>query len=606
MGLKEIILASALLLPSTLHSDYLAQINMNNKEVVVAKDDEDMCMIIESSESIKEKKYRAVLEEMKENMANENSGLNNSMLELLGTPYSSGREGRGKMSAIFGEKIPIEAFVYYNANPKLFVLNEGREIGNISSKEIEKGDKMLSGMPPLYYSLYFNNWTDFISRIKAASKLTKDIKELTEIKFLFTTDEISDIKNDLKRWNIKDLEQMARVKFEILKQASKAGEKEIRIKDTNAYKEYLKSISKKPKTNLDNLLEKYETKITPVEILKNDISQMTMVSEYNLKEIEKINLEIKLEKTRINENKSSYRLWTFSKDWKSEKSGINEYYVLKFPCSLLICHPKDSKIGNLVQKSYNVYSEGNKMNGKWMTDFAEDKNNKIVIKDKARDYAMDTAISNLIKGYIIKTKNISEWIYWKISEDIGQKWENRKNDLIEILGNDYILTEIVICPSDSDITAKYFGFSITETGKDVYIFEKVRVENGLLQNRSFGESEKFMLVKEGIGKNECSKDLNADNLKGSFNDLEIEKYLDERKDMYFSANSNALEFEVLGYKRLDKDDAEATIRTVNDFYNQSFLKTRYTETEKLYLKKTDGKWGLLKQEKISSESQIVP
>lgn len=619
MGLKELALASLLFFfPLKATADYLAQINVNGKEVVVEKNDSDMKMITDSNEDIHEKKYRTILEEQREEMANELSGLNNGMLDLLGTPYSVGREGRGKMSAIFRKKIPIYAFVYYNANPKLFVLDEGIKIGNIASKELEKGENIMSGMDSNYYSLYFSSWAKLINKIKAALKLIGETKKMTDMKFLFTYEEISDIKNDLESWDVKDLEQMARVKFDVLKKAHKTGEMKIEIRKTKAYCDYLEKISERPKKNLEDIAGRYETKIVPVEILKDNISQILMLSETKSEEIERINLEIKLEKTRINSKKCNYRLWTFSKEWKDAKGGINHYYVLKFPISILIAHPKEVIIDNLVQKSYNVFSEGNDMKGKWLTDFSEDKNNKITIEDKVRKYSMDEVISHLIRGYIVKTRNIAEWLSWKISGSMEEQWNEKKEELKNTLERDYDLTEIIICPPDTDITAKYFGFSMTDTSKDIYVFEKVRVENGFLQNRSFGELENLILAGKSSDEYEYSNDLNLPTEKAyqskeikesrPFDDLELQIYFENRKKMYFGANSGAKEFEVLEYKKIDENDAEALIKTVNDIQNRGILpvRTRYIDTERLYLKKKDGKWSQSKTEKISTENYNVP
>ena len=621
MGLKELALASLLFfLPAKIDADYLGQINLNGKDVVVEKNDSDMKIITDSNENIREKRYRAFLDEKNEDMANEISGLNNSMLDLLGTPYSIGREGRGKMNAIFRKQvIPIQAFVYYNANPKLFVLDEGRKIGNIGSKELEKGENLLSGMDSNYYALYFSNWCDLINKIKATSRLIEDIKELTDIKFLFTCEEISDIKRDLVSWDIKNLEEMARVKLEVLKEAHKMGEKQIKVKNTEAYQDYLKKISnKRLKNNLEGAIGKYETKIVPIELLKDIISQISMLSETKLEKTRMINLEIKLERTRTNPGKCNYRLWTFSKEWKNAKKSIDQYYVLKFPDSLLIAHPKEVIIGNLVQKSYNVFSEWNDMKGKWLTDFAEDKNNRTIIEDKAKKYLMDETISHLIKGYIIKTKNIAEWLSWKITENYETQKVEKREELKKMFEKDYELTEIKICPSDGDITAKYFGFSMTDTNREIYVLERIRVENGFLQNRSFGNLESLILAGKSRSEIEYSNDLNVKNEKAintkeimeskPFENLELQVYFENRKRMYFQANTGAREFEVLKMIRIDKDDAEATVKTVNDFGNWGFLpiKTRYIETERIYLKRKDGKWTQSKTEKISSENYNVP
>jgi hypothetical protein len=621
MGLKELALASLLFfLPAKIDADYLGQINLNGKDVVVEKNDSDMKIITDSNENIREKRYRAFLDEKNEDMANEISGLNNSMLDLLGTPYSIGREGRGKMNAIFRKQvIPIQAFVYYNANPKLFVLDEGRKIGNIGSKELEKGENLLSGMDSNYYALYFSNWCDLINKIKATSRLIEDIKELTDIKFLFTCEEISDIKRDLVSWDIKNLEEMARVKLEVLKEAHKMGEKQIKVKNTEAYQDYLKKISnKRLKNNLEGAIGKYETKIVPIELLKDIISQISMLSETKLEKTRMINLEIKLERTRTNPGKCNYRLWTFSKEWKNAQKSIDQYYVLKFPDSLLIAHPKEVIIGNLVQKSYNVFSEWNDMKGKWLTDFAEDKNNRTIIEDKAKKYLMDETISHLIKGYIIKTKNIAEWLSWKITENYETQKVEKREELKKMFEKDYELTEIKICPSDGDITAKYFGFSMTDTNREIYVLERIRVENGFLQNRSFGNLESLILAGKSRSEIEYSNDLNVKNEKAintkeimeskPFENLELQVYFENRKRMYFQANTGAREFEVLKMIRIDKDDAEATVKTVNDFGNWGFLpiKTRYIETERIYLKRKDGKWTQSKTEKISSENYNVP
>jgi len=621
MGLKELALASLLFfLPAKIDADYLGQINLNGKDVVVEKNDSDMKIITNSNENIREKRYRAFLDEKNEDMANEISGLNNSMVDLLGTPYSIGREGRGKMNAIFRKNvIPIQAFVYYNANPKLFVLDEGRKIGNIGCKELEKGENILTRMDSNYYFLYFSNWCDLINKIKATSQLIEDIKELTDIKFLFTCEEISDIKRDLVSWDIKNLEEMARVKLEVLKEAHKMGEKRIKVKNTKAYQDYLKKISnKRLKNNLEETIGKYETKIVPIELLKDIISQISMLSETKLEKTGMINLEIKLERTRTNPGKCNYRLWTFSKEWKNAKKSIDQYYVLKFPDSLLIVHPKEVIIGNLVQKSYNVFSEWNDMKGKWLTDFAEDKNNRTIIEDKAKKYLMDETISHLIKGYIVKTKNIAEWLSWKITENYETQKVEKREELKKMFEKDYDLTEIKICPSDGDITAKYFGFSMTDTNREIYILERIRVENGFLQNRSFGDLESLILAGKSRSEIEYSNDLNIKNEKAintkeimeskPFENLELQVYFENRKRMYFQANTGAKEFEVLKMTRIDEDDAEATVKTVNDFGNRGFLpvKTRYIETERIYLKRKNGKWTQSKTEKISSENYNVP
>jgi len=547
LGLKELLLASALFLypiksnASDNFPSYHAFISVNNKEYVVEKNNTGKSdskgniikkRILVSCEQpdLEEIILRAFIEEEKEIIENEIENLNTSMFNLVSNSYSDSSSIVNKLNRTFKLDIPAWAFAFHGLNPKFFALQYGLNIRKTAKNELKRADEVSydKKMGYMQYTNIFNNLLYTKRLLDINRGLIDDIKKSTEIKFSFTNDEIQFIKNNLQRWDLKDLEIFARKKIDEYKELNKLKEKKFTdIKETKEYTKYLKKLSSaKERVSLNKTIkDEYSINNSPSEIIRDSLLPIRIFynSMQGPKEIETIDLKFKAEKTKINETKENSRLWVFSKNWKESEKDWTEQYRINLSTNILIIHPKETSIENIVEKSYNIFSENNKMVGRWESLMEKDQG--IQNMDMLKQYAFDEIISHSLRGYIQKTKNIAEWIVWKIGESESASSEKEKQELLKKFKG-YLITEIPIYPSEKIETARYFGFDMDKSQKKSYLLMKMRIERGTFDNLSYGDITAFFCLDKEKDEQEFYIDINAPKK----NNLEEKIIIDQNKN----------------------------------------------------------------------------
>jgi hypothetical protein len=652
MRANDIILASLFLLfPLKSSADYLGQISLNGKEKIVEKDDSNKQIRLDCKpgDEAMELSLRAFIEEERENLENETYSIINKMSDLTIGSYTNSREDANKLEKMTNEvrssiskkipkkerakieklKIPDWTFAFDKLNPKLLVLEKGaKQI--YSNIDILQKTEEIEGKTYGEYSAVYNKIVKARKRARATSDLIEDIRKATEIPFIFTNDEIDGIKDDLRTWDIKSLELLAIEKLNELKKIREIKEKKWNeIEKTPEYKKYLDKISESEKQIYLSkwISENYKLKIAPPEISKKDSFPIVTAysSNYEMKLGETSNLETRIEKVRINEDKYNARIWMFAEEWNKKSPRFQDYYFLKFHKSVLVVHPKGANISNIIEKSYNLSQEDSLLYGKWETNFSEEKNEEFGLNNKIRKFLANEAISAALKGWIIRTKNVAEWITWKMREYEKSDTGGKKSKILDVI-KDYEITEISLSPTDKQYTAKYLGFNVSNAKGNVYILIGPRIEKGEVSNLSYGELEALISLDKRFDKEEYFKDKHTDEKTPNVirsnefldeNEKRIEEdeimaFMNEKRDYYFKMNSNLKKYDIIKINRTGKGTAEVTIEEIVDFPNPNFnLANRYEANSKMYLKKIDkdGKkvWSIDKTGTISTkEYPVIP
>ena len=589
LGLKGAVLASALLfLPVKAKANYLANLSINEKEYISEKDEkmfegEDKpfkgILLNCENHNLEELVLRTFIEEEKENVEDEIENLDKSMLKMFVSPYTNSRLVINKLNIILKAGIPTWALAFQDLNPKFLAMQYGVQAREIAENELKNVDilKFERREGYGYYSNLFNKLVHLERLLQANREFIDDVRESTKNPFFFTHEEISDVKNALKYWNIKNFEIFAGKKIEEYKELSKVEEKKWeKIKETPEYKKYAKNLSfSKKRINLysyiqenyrllNNSCKKIEKKF-PVDLYYNSM--------HGPKKVESMDLNIQITKSEINDKKDSWRVGIFSKDWQEYNKNWFEKYRVNFSTAIWVLHPGESSLDGIIEKSFNVYTEDDMRVGGWKRNLKKEEN----VGDTIKNYAFDEIVSHFLRGYKIKTENVAEWIVWKIGLAESENNEKKRHELLERFKG-YVITEIPIHTSGKIETAKYLRFKLDKNLKDSYIFLKSRIEKGTFDNLAYGELEELISLS---GNEEYEQPLqNIDP------NVDILAILDRIKVMSLDANPEMRSYEILEVKKVGEKNAEAIVEFVMD-YKQGMLPMyrRLTQKNKIYLEK---------------------
>jgi hypothetical protein len=624
MNLKALLLSSLLLLSSKASADYLGQITINGTEYAVGKSEEVVDgkkpVILDCGQKeIMELVCRTFIEEKREYLKNDTYRLYDDGEKLITGSYTDSRKDVNKANRIIRiviPRLPIPkwTFAFDSLNPKLFVLGSIAEIQNSCANVFEKTEDIEGKTLDEYLTIYAKVNT-MSKQVNATADFSEAVDKATEIPFIFTNDDIDAVKEDLNTWNAKSFELLAVDKLNQLKNINAIRKR--KWKEIQKSPEYLAWLDKMSKAISREYLyklisDKYEIKVISPELVKKDKfpAEMDYNSVSGAKVSETAGLEMKLEKFRINDNEFNTRIWFFADKWK-EDARFEDNSFLKFPSSVLIIHPKDASVSGVVEKTYDGYSGG------WSTNLAANKDEKAQLENKIKKYIGNEIISYALKGWIIKTKNVSEWIVWKMQTAQKESLEDKKAALMRQF-EDYAITEIPIY--QGQFSAKYLGFNISNANGNCYALINPRIEKGEISNLSWGELEILASLDKTYEENEYFIDKNKNEksvsvarsteflneAKKSIEDIEIESYLDNRKNNFFSANSGLKKYDIVNITKIGDDKAEIIIDKTTEMQNSLPISTVYEEREKLYIKKTEfnGKkiWQEDKTEKISVKS----
>ena len=626
IGLRGAILTSALMfLPIhakadylAAKADYLANLSINGKEYISEKDEKMFegdnpakgILLNCENNNLEELVLRTFIEEEKENVVDELERLDTSMAMMATSPYTDSRLVVNKLNKLLKASIPVWALAFQNFNPKFLTLEYGLQARSIAKKELKNVDALRFERKEdyAYYSNLFNNLVHIKKLLQANRNFIDDVRQSTKQDFFFTHEEVSDVKNAFRQWDIKYLEIFAGKKIEEYKELSKIeGKKWEKMKETPEYKKYAKNLefSKKRVNLYDFIKGNYKIRNTPCEdIEKRFPIKLYYNSMHGPEKVEDIELNVKLSKSEVNDKKDSWRIGIFSKNWDDCSKNWVEQYRINFSTTIWIIHPKGTSLDGIMEKSFNIYSKDDAMVGEWQKNLKKEEN----VGDKLKDYAFDEIMSHFLKGYQIKTKNVAEWIVWKMNIAESENNEKKRQELLEKF-KDYIITEIPLNPSGKMETAKYIRFKIDKRFKDNYILLKTRVEKGTFDNIAYGELEQLVsLSKENDNFNQQStlEEKAYQTKDNSDTYQEIKCILEKIKEISLKANPEMQQYEILEIKKIDDKKAEATVEFVMD-YNQGMLPMymRLTQKNKIYLEKkyVDQeqviRWKSKKEDKIS-------
>lgn len=606
-----------LLMPFNCISDYHSNITL---ERTLEKDEINMQIRhdIADGKKLRESVYEAFVEEKRYGVENSSYMLLKESENLIKTHFSEYAAITSLMNSIFKLKIPARAFAIFNLEPKFFVLQQNCQTWWIADRILEKSRKIENGREPEYYTQMFGELSKIQQMLDINAEFTADVSSSSAKQFWFTKKDKEKLEDYIHYWNIKGIVNFISGKYYERKEFEKiAEEQSSEITETKEYKKYIRKMGQIKKENLYQTVSQYPLIRVPSEKIKDKESGISLWHEStsNFTNTENIKIRTKIERTKINDDSESIKLWLFSKEWDSEKGNFYECYFIKIPEPIFILHPKRIHIDNIVEKSYEIFPENGKMAGDWKWHFPKEE--KEILKDKLRIYVLNKMMFDAVKyGWKTKARNLFEGLIAgvKYLEDI--KDEKEEKEFHQRFGDGYDITEIKLSDSKQK-TAQYISFSLNNIKKKdrVYIAMLRRIEKGTHDNFIFGDMKSLISLNPKY-REDMDVDLNLPEDKkayeaiSEFNQkpLEQDKGLLERVNKEISDtlkyNPQVLEYRLLELDKTDSNKATA-VMGLKAYYTDSLIPKEMTHKVRINLEKRiiDGeyKWTILKSENFDVE-----
>ncbi|MBU2523206.1 MAG: hypothetical protein KKE23_02865, partial [Nanoarchaeota archaeon] len=476
--IKKLILPALLFFPSQL-SGYFSEVKLNNEmHRVDINEDRKIIQLNAENEKVIKLSSVALINHQKRLLE---IGLHELDYEIYGMAKSTILKSKDLSSRIksignlfgAGIKFPWQAIALMNSNSKVYALREvipnrkiAREyldsLGEIESEDYNKLNDA------------YNYLKELNQIVSSSSRLIKDTVDASEIKFVITPGEISNLKKDIHYLNGKSIEKLWKTVEE-------------RFRQSKDYSKYSKDIKIKKSENLEDYLKRFFFVNEPLKelIAKNYKIPLETTSQYDSKLNSEIDIEIK--KSLRKNDGYNLDLMVSIKDYKKEKGFENTFVLNKSKSSVFMFSPPGCETSSSEQSIYSMKALDGKMHGSFEEIFPKGEDKLITAKLNAAEYLVNKALKKIFPGNYTRATNVLGWIMSHIINYENNKKEVQKKSLLERLSEDYSVKEIQLYPSDSQTPAYSISIPVEKQEDPIYVMLNIGIQDW--QQKSTGKIE---------------------------------------------------------------------------------------------------------------------
>ena len=454
---------------------YFSSFATEDAEVGVEINDTDRTIRIESDETALETEKngfakKAFSKRKLEEIERAIGTINLNIYSLAEKSVSEDKTASSTVKKITKVKVPWWAWEIQNAVKKTIAMQKIWPI----KKSAEQYVRMMEEEE--HHERFYMNSCYILAEAEAASELLDEIRKSAGTKFIISSGDINDIESVITQtWDIESaIEVGKRIKkrFENIEEYKKY-DNELKIKRSGIKK-------------LEDILKEYSIKTEKSKkVFEYDVDLYLQTSDGSDKESS--SLKIIARKTDGDKD-FNLNLYLQTCDFKKKHEYVTDYsFFNESDCRAFIFYPKKSetKVKVLGENVYAGY------NGKWIEAVPEGKDKRVELIIDVSGRALDEAFRMGAKGYIIRTKNLIEFLNKEITNAENESIENK----ISMLKENYNIAEIPFYPVHAESTARRINLSVENAGDFAGLLVKAGIKKGSLQQQPrIGGIEELVII----------------------------------------------------------------------------------------------------------------
>jgi len=485
---------------SAAQKGYFASFTAEDAEVEVEIDDINKTIRVESDDIIqnnlaREFAKKAFSKRKLEEIERAVGAINLEIYSLAEKSVSEDKTASSTVKKITKVKVPWWAWEIQNAVKKTVAM---QKIWPIKSSA-EEYVKLMENEE--HHERFYMNSCYILAEAEAAAALLDEIRKSAGTKFMISSGDINDIESVITRtWDIESaIDVGARIKK--------------RFENIEEYKKYDNELKIKRNEikRLEDVLQKYSIKTEKSEKIfekEYDVDLHLQNSDFNSGK-ETSSLKIIARKTEGEKN-FNLNIYLQTGDFKRKQKNVTDYsFFNESDCGLFIFYSKASQTKVKVLGE-NVY-QGNKE--KWIEAVPEGKDKRVELILDLSGRALDDTFRMAAKGYIIRTRNLIDFLSGEI-----KKAENKSiEDKISVLSENCNAVKILLYPVHAESTARRINISVENAGDFIGLLVKAGIRKGTLQQPYIGGIEEIVRI--------CKEDIQIQE------SVNLEEYINDEKKM---------------------------------------------------------------------------